>query len=68
MRVARTITAGPCIEMDHSSTWSSSSFAEAQSSRRRRDCQPERASVSSMTDEGSQRDHCALAALPKKRR
>ena len=41
-RVARTIAAGPCIDKDHSSTWSSSSFAgavEAASSR-----WPERAS------------------------
>ena len=36
MLVARSIAAGPCIDKDHSSTWSSSSFAgavEAASSR-----------------------------------
>eukprot|EP00966_Prymnesium_polylepis_P070727 1643399-Prymnesium_polylepis.1 len=56
MLVARIIAAGPCIEMKHSRTRCRDGVVEIVNLG---------AHHSIATDEGSQRDRCALAALPK---
>ena len=68
MRVARIIAAGPCIEKE-------GSFIDVEIQLFRRRCRDGAVEMvnlsahhSTATDEGSQRDRCALATLPKQRR